>query len=310
MQAILEELPLTSRDAFACRDFVGRRFTAPWHAHPQYELTLIEEGSGFRLVGDSVERFESGDLVLVGGELPHCWTNPCASAEPRAFAIVAQFSLSFLGKDFLALPELLPLRTLLARAMRGLRFQGPVREMVRAQMHGLLRVRGDSRVVALLAILRVLAASEDTCPLSSSIYRPKELDPDDAHEAEDRMEVVCRFLLSEFTRELDVAEAASVAGMSHGAFRRAFRNATGKTLTHFVNELRIGHACRMLIDTDCDVSEASCASGYSNLSHFHRQFQRLVGCPPGAYRARHALAAAKVLVDPQSTTGKLVARNA
>src|SRR5690349_4200853 len=135
MQALFEKVPLKNHESFACREFISDRFTAPWHQHPEYELTLIERGEGLRLVGDSVESFAAGDLVLVGAGLPHCWINPSPPPDHAAHAIVVQFNLNFLGKEFFSLPELWPVRTLLARAMRGLTFAGAVRDAVQRQMH-------------------------------------------------------------------------------------------------------------------------------------------------------------------------------
>ncbi len=301
MQAVVEKVLLRENESFACREISVERFTAPWHVHPEYELTLIEHSSGTRLIGDSIEHFAAGDLVLVGGGLPHCWLNADSPPDQNARAIVAQFTPDCLGARFFDVPELRPVQSLLQRAARGLSFHGKVLRAVQRELRRLLVARTSTRVLGFLSVLGQLAEAREAVPLSSPSYKPVE----PTHSAA-RLERVHRFLMSEYKREISLIEVAAVAHMTTEAFCRYFRRTSGRTLTQFLNELRIGHACRLLVDCDASAAQACYSSGYNNLSHFNRQFLRIVGCTPSAYRKKYAQSCENGRsVNPVSGAGKL-----
>jgi AraC-like DNA-binding protein len=278
MKARVERVSPGGAASFLCRRRVDPRFGFYWHVHPEIELTLIVRSRGRRFVGDSIEPYEDGDLVLLGPNLPHTW-----DSDPRRGgrheAVFCQFSGSFLGPEFLRAPELAPARRLLDRSALGLRFSGKTQKAVARRMDGMDRLQGLARLAALLEVLDLLARSREVRTLSSREFVPS-LRRGDAG----RIDRVCRMLNERCTERVTLAEAAAAAHLSIPAFSRFFRRKTGRTLVAYLHELRTGLACRELIETERPVSDIAFDSGFNNLSNFNRRFRALKGMNPRDYR--------------------------
>jgi AraC-like DNA-binding protein len=252
------------------------RFPFAWHVHAELELTLIVRSRGRRFVGDSAEPYGDGDLVLLGSQLPHTWQSAPGPRRTHE-AVVCQFRAELPGEA----PEFRALRGLVARAARGLHFPAGAGEAAR-RLGDLERRQGAPRLVGLLELLDRLAALRRTRPLASRAYAPAAV-----AEGSSRIEGVCRELQSRFREPLSLAEAADLAHLSVPAFTRAFKRATGKTFVAYLNELRIGRACRDLIESERAVSDIAFAAGFQNLSNFNRRFLALKGLNPREFRRRH-----------------------
>jgi len=278
MKANVERVSTGGAASFICRRRTDARFGFYWHVHPEIELTLIVRSRGRRFVGDSIEPYEDGDLVLVGADLPHTWDSDPRRKGPHE-AVFCQFSASFLGPDFLRAPEMAAVRRLLDRAAQGLRFTGRTQKAVSRRMDGMERLQGLGRLAALLDVLHALAGSRDVRPLSSREFAPA-LRRGDA----DRIDRVCKFLNDRCTGRISLADAAAAAHLSIPAFSRFFRRRTGRTLVAYLNELRTGLACRELIETDRPISDIAFDSGFNNLSNFNRKFLELKRMSPRDFR--------------------------
>jgi AraC-like DNA-binding protein len=261
--------------------FVRRQsaFDFAWHYHREYELTLITEGTGTRYVGTTVERYHPGDLVLLGPDLPHTFASE--PYEGMAGAAVTQFRHDFLGPEFFALPQFRTLGDLLTRSARGLRF-GRSPDEARALLARLPRLQPAAQTVALLEVLCGLAADATATPITGPGYAPA---PSTA--VRDRIDAVCRYLQQNHTEPVDQAEVAALVHMSPTSFSRFFRGAMGRTLTDYVNQLRVETACALLTAAPLPVTEVAARSGYRNLSNFNRRFRELKGLRPTEYRAAH-----------------------
>jgi AraC-like DNA-binding protein/quercetin dioxygenase-like cupin family protein len=275
-----ELVPVGADASFIVREFKLPRFTSPWHIHPEYELTFIVAGRGLRFVGDNVTAFRPGDLVFVGANLPHYWR----SAGRRAHSLVVQFREDCLGKDFFQHPELHPIRQLLARARRGLQFTGQVRAAVADRMRHLHRFTGPARVAEFIAILAVLAQTRQARLLCSEGFQAAA-----DFTGSDRVHRACRYVFDHLSGEIRLDDAARAAALSPAAFCRYFKRATGRRFFDFVNDLRIGHACAQLIETDNSVAEIAYAAGFTNLANFNRRFRERHALTPSDYRRRHAI---------------------
>lgn len=283
MRALLERVALRPGESFACRPFAVRRFDSPWHFHPECELTLIERSHGLRFVGDSIERFEAGDLVLLGKNLPHYWTNP-PEWRGTARSIVVQFSLELLGPGWLQTPELAAVQRLLGRALRGVHFRGRPAAQAAERMRRMLTLAPLPRLQLLLETLDALAAAPGARLLASAGFAPV-FNTDDGS----RLGRVLDYVNRAAAEDVQQREAARLAGLSPAAFSRYFRKKLGHTFEAFVNEVRVGRTCRALIEApERAVAEIAYAAGYNNLANFNRQFRRRTGLSPVAYRARHA----------------------
>lgn len=283
LKAEFEWVPRSEAASFAVREFKLRAFSSPWHFHPEIELTHIVRSRGRRFVGDHIATFEPGDLVLIGSNLPHFWHNdpPAPGAQQLAHSVVVQFREDCLGSCFFSLPELGAVQRLLARARRGLQFTGGIRDAVAALMSKLPERDGLERVIDLLSILRLLSRTSEVAPLSSEGFAPS-LD----EWAGARINRAYRYVFDHFGEPFRYEAVAAAAGMSLSAFGHYFKRVTGRTLTDFVNEVRVGHARRRLIETPDTIAEVAFASGFQTLSNFNTRFRALTGLNPGEYRRR------------------------
>lgn len=282
MLAQLEKVSLGVGESFACRRFRTKRFTSPLHFHPECELTYIETGHGLRFVGDSIERFEPGDLVLLGPGLPHYWDNPPDWGN-GANSIVVQFLESAFGERWLDAPEMRGVRRLLRRARRGVRFQGKAAVQAAERMGRMTTLEPLPRVLLLWETLHGLSQARNASLLASAGYSPVFNGEDQG-----RLARVLDYVNGSLTDRVEQTEAARRAGLSPAAFSRYFRRKLGHTFEAFVNEVRVGRICRALMDEpEKTVAEIAFANGYGNLANFNRQFRRRAGMSPTDYRRTH-----------------------
>ena len=280
MKAIFQRLTTESEEGFAFKAIRSPGFDCPWHVHPEYELILVIQGHGYRIVGDNISRLSAGDLVLVGPGLPHIWQDERGSGgRASVYFLLMQFEDKFLGDGLLRLPAMEPLRRLLHRARRGLHIVGKTHGKVAALMKHMVDLEGMDRVLQFLQILVALAGSEDCEPIASPGFAA-----DTSLYDQERMDRVFQFLNRKVGEPVRLSEAARIVNLSEGAFSRFFRLHTGKTFPEFVNELRIGRACTLLMEDDLNITEVAYECGFTNLSNFNRQFLRLKGLSPHEFR--------------------------
>jgi AraC-like DNA-binding protein len=253
-----------------------------WHYHPEYELTLMLDTHGQRLVGDGVSDYESGDLVLLGPNLPHSWCPARANrkADKRGRCVVLQFRQDFLGEHFLKLPEMADVTRLLRASAQGLAFgHTPTGRKVG---HELALVPGfppAKQLATLLSVLVDLAAEPAARQLSTLNVKPVCRVTD-----QQRLNAICRYLNERFQQEIDFEDLALCLHVDQASLCRFFKRATGRTMTAYVNELRVGAAAELLIDTDESVLEIGLRVGFGNYSNFNRQFKRIKGFGPRTLR--------------------------
>lgn len=283
MKALFEKIPIQEQCSLLVRRFQLPYFDAPWHYHPEYELTYIAAGYGRRFVGDHVESFGVGDLVLLGPDLPHFWRADPSFYQPDSTAlsesIVVQFPAAF-GPNWLAhLPEAASICDLLKRARYGLRFSPSVISDLTPLLNQLVEQTRLSQVLGFLQIMDRLATDRNACLLASDGYQ---LAPGAAET--ERMKRVLEYTLARFSDEIRIEQIASVAGMAPAAFCRYFKKRTRKPYIEYLNELRIGHARKLLTDADLSVGQVGLECGFNNVSHFHRQFKLYTGMTPLRYQ--------------------------
>lgn len=267
--------------SFAWQAFDLPSFPYRWHFHAAYELTLITSGQGRRFVGDSIELFEPGDLVLLGPNLPHTWhSEPSRSGRSRA--VVIRFEGDCLGADFFDHGEMGRVRALLERSRRGLAFgRTPTsRDVADVVTKGTAASPFD-QVIRLLESLQILATKCRGRELSSDRYAWSARAADAR-----RIDRVCRHAMQHLSEPLTGSDMAGIASLSPEAFCRFFRRMTGRTFIGWLHEVRIGHACRLLATTSRPVLEIAVVSGFDNLSNFNRVFRRLRNCTPREFRQR------------------------
>ena len=261
-------------------------FDPNWHFHPHYQLFTVLEGTGKRLIGDSIHTFEPGDTVFLGPDIPHLWRSDPAYFESGSqlytHGIVLYFQEDFLGKDLLDRPEMLSIRQLLIDSKRGISYKGALKEHVCTELIALKNVEGFQSILRLLTLLDRLAHEEGGTPIASygyvNTYKISETE---------RMQKVHNYVLQHFSQDIRLGDVASLAGMSEAAFCRYFKARSNKTFIDFVNEIRIGHACKLLLEDQWTIAQIAYDSGFDSLSNFNRNFKRYIGHTPREYKGNY-----------------------
>jgi len=250
-------------------------FPFVWHVHPELELTLIVRGRGQRYVGDSMEPFDVDDLVLLGGDLPHTWH--ATSDRPDGCASIVTFFTHAAVPDQ---PEMRHVHRLVERATQGLAFNRRIARELRGDMHALAWQRDSRRLLTFWRILDRLGRVRTPRTLSTHTFtRP--------HTPSERKQIdrVCRWVADHVEEDIRQADAAALIHRSPSAFARFFKRMMGQTFVNYLVRLRVGRACRLLIETDLPITDIALQAGFNNLSYFNRCFRRHRDCSPRAYRA-------------------------
>lgn len=285
MKPSFEKLVLPLDGSIRCFDRKTIERPAGWHFHPEVEICFVRRGSGTRIVGDAIADYGDGDMALLGANLPHHWASDQYRGQKydRHPALVLQFDPLNFGEPFWRLAEMHEIASLLERAKRGLLVVGETRDAVAGILATLLDASPADRLLGLLRALFLISRSDELTPLASEGYvfvsRPR---------SQSRLNRVCKYIQDRLSDpKLNQAELAELVGMNPSAFSRFFKHGTQRTVTDYVNELRIGLASRMLIDTDAPILEICYSSGYENASNFNRRFREYRGMSPRDYRALH-----------------------
>lgn len=256
-----------------------------WHFHPEYELVLFTESTGKRFIGDHTDSLRPGDILLIGPNLPHYMRNDeqyyQGDPDLRIRAIVVHFRYDFLGENFFGLSEMAAIKKLLENSARGIQVYGRTQLNLADRMENLLKVKGYERLRCLLDILHIISQSGEQRLLSSIGFR-NAFTLNDA----ERINQVFEYMLENFTEEIKLSEAAARAHMFTSAFCKFFKKRTGKTFSHVLNEIRVGHACKLFIEQGCSVSDVCYSCGYNSLSYFNRKFKEHTKYAPIEYRRR------------------------
>lgn len=278
MRVRFEKISAPGR-SFVVRKISARNFTAPLHAHPEFELTLITAGTGRRLVGETLEDFGPGDLVLVGSNQPHRWTGEMNTAPRAARAWVVQFRADCLGPHFFAQPEMQRVNRLLRRVKGGLHFSPSLAADLAPVLEELAACGGVDRVCLFLKLLGRLAE------VPGRILSAAPEHPSRRNEAVGRIERVIDALERRYAEPgLTLAAIARVAAMHPSACSRFFTRTTGQTLMAYLAQVRIGHACRLLGETSRPIVDIAFDCGFGTISNFNRCFRELRGRSPRDYR--------------------------
>lgn len=282
----LQKSPISADRAFECHRLRAPHFDPNWHFHSEYQLFIVLKGTGTRCIGDHVQPFKPGDLVLTGPNLPHLWRS-----DPEYFegdsqlwteGIVIYFPRDFFSNPLLQRIELYLIRQLLWRAERGISFRGATAEKIQRMMMQLPDQKDFESILRLLQILHVLAQSDEYDLLANPGYSNtlKESDTE-------RMNKVHAYVMKNFREKITLEEVAALANMTPSSFSRYFKTHANKTFSAFLTGIRIGYSCKLLIEKKMNITQACYDSGFNTLSNFNRQFKTLTRYTPLEYRRRY-----------------------
>lgn len=278
MKPLIEKLPLSNNQSFVARTYRTPHFEVPWHQHIEVECILFTEGEGVAFVGNHVGEFKTGDVFFLGSNLPHCFQK--ASKDMITSAVVIQFNSSFWGDSFLNLPENQSIRDLLQAAAGGIKLSPEITSKISPIIKSLEFDKEAGRIINLYQLLWILSSHPIEQVLSTQEVREYNT------RQKERIDSVFQFSFAHFQESITLEQVATHAGMSVPAFCSYFKKSTKKTYTEFLNELRIAHACKLLVDTSKPIMEICFESGYNTLAHFNKQFLRLRHITPQRFRKK------------------------
>lgn len=277
MKAKLEQLtPADKHRSFICYKLVVKAFEFVWHYHPEYELTYVLNGKGKRLVGDSYEDFDEGDLVLIGPSVPHTWvTTPNFEGSPSA--VVIQFSTEFIG-PLLNYKEFSAIKPMLEKAGKGLKFEQENIGGIIDHLKLITTCNDADAFTTLISILQQLALVRGTV-LSSNQFKPFK-----GKEDQQRINKVFSYIQNEYAGKISLQKAASFIYLSDSAFCKFFKRISGKTFSDYVNDIRIVKACELLIETDKPIEQIAFETGFESQTYFNRVFLKKKSTRPKSFR--------------------------
>lgn len=284
MKAVEVYLPQDVDKSFIVFREEGNYFPAPWHYHPHYEFVLVTRSTGRRMVGDHIGYFDTDDLVFMGSMLPHVWVNdPVYLQEKsldRADALVIHFTEDFLGNGFMNIPEMAGFRRVLKLSERGLALRGKTRSRLNKIIKKMPAMSGLERLSSLLIIFDIMSRTKEYDFLASPMFVQNF-----QYSSSDRFRKISGYIMENFNKDISLSEIASVANMGVTTFCNFFREQFRVTFVEYLTTVRIGHACKLLVDEDRrSVVEIAYECGYNNLANFNKQFKKLKKMTPTDYR--------------------------
>ncbi|MBT2564782.1 helix-turn-helix domain-containing protein [Pedobacter sp. ISL-68] len=275
MKLMIEKLTLSENTSFVARTYRTPNFEVPWHSHAEYELILFTEGYGKCYIGNYIGDFTIGDVFFIGSNLPHTFQK--AEKDLVTSAVVVQFSEDFLGEHFLHIPEAKPVKKLFEIANQGLKIADGCNTELSLLISALENAKDFSRIIKLFECFELMANESHHKSLSTPYL-------DAVNFQQNKIDAIFKYTQQNFQQEIKLSEVAKIACMSISAFCMYFRKSTKKTYINFVNELRVGYACKLLIDTQKDIMGICYESGFNTLTNFHKQFLKVKLTTPSAYR--------------------------
>lgn len=276
MRPLVEKLPLSENTSFVARTYRTPHFEVPWHQHIEYELILFTQGEGTSFVGNYVGEFKTGDIFFLGSNLPHTFQK--AHKDIITSAVVVQFKEDFWGTRFLELAELKMIQQLFETSAQGLKIKGHTLQLLTPLIKELEWLKGFQRIIRLCECLQLIAEGQEFEKVST-----QEVKEFNARHKE-RIDKIFQYTIDNFQEPVALDTVAGHIGMSIPAFCNYFKKSTKKTYIDFLNEIRIGHACKLLMDTQKSIESICFESGYNTLANFNRQFLKVKKHTPSVYR--------------------------
>lgn len=285
MKAVRFVIPKTGGNSFRLQIDRAPYFYDSIHYHPEHQITFMIKGEGTSFIGNHVERFQPGDVYLIGKNVPH--VSKCdpgyyqGDPEMEAFSISLFFKDETFGTQFFEIPEMAHIKRLLQQAAMGVKIDGTDREVIGQLIEASQNQDGFQRFQSLMSILNTFANSEQSYTLSSVSYFTPSKEADN-----ERINVIFNFLSTHFKEEISLEQVSSIANMTPNSFCRYFKQRTGKAYSNFLNEMRIEYAGKLIAGSRQSFGNIAQDSGFNSISYFNRQFKKQIGLTPLQYRKK------------------------
>ena len=284
MPAQFEQIILNEDESFFIGIFQDNLEKSTWHYHNNYEISFITEGSGKRIVADSIEEFQPGDLVFLGKNLPHVWI---ADKEQGIWSnrtlemVFLQFTEKVLCSKLLALPEFFHVTKALSLSEQGIQIMGQTLNEVSELMLQMPYLKGFERMLHFFKMMDIIGKSETHINLASKEYLKARFTTGNK-----RIAAIHEYLMNNYREEVNLEKMAKLVNMAEGSLCRFFKDNMGITLFEYLNKLKTDFACKLLMNPDLSILDVCFDSGFNNLSHFNKQFRKTTGVTPTEYRKR------------------------
>lgn len=280
MEAILEKVDDSNISGIHAFIFEGTHFDMPWHFHPEFEFTYILESSGTRYVGNNISDFEPGDLVMIGGNLPHCWKNE-NDHSGTSRSIVIQWKQDIIHD----LEVFRPIQELLLRAQRGIKFRESENQKNVELMQKVVNTQGMNQYLTFMELMHNVAQQNDGVYLAGPSYSY-----DLSTTTTTRIEAIQTFVNEHYMEKIKLSDAANHLHLGEQAFSRFFSKTMNRPFFVFLNEYRVNRASRLILESDLQMSEIAYKCGYDSLPFFYKQFKKFKGYTPLDFRKKYVQA--------------------
>jgi len=278
----LEKVEKSTHSSFHTGLYRQPYFSGAWHYHPEFELLLIINGNGRRLVGDHGDDFEKNDLVLFGGYLPHAWMSDNKylkeDSTENCESIYIQFKKDIFGSHFIDIPELKGVRKILQYAERGIKITGKHKNKIIELLKKIPNLSSLDQLLKLIKVLDLIHSTDYELLASEKYLR------ESFYFKSNRILKVHEYIMENYQSTISVAECAEMVNMTVSSFCRYFKNETHYTFTNYLNKIRVDFAKKMLSNTDLPIKEIGFGCGYNSVPYFNKQFKKIEGVSPFSYR--------------------------
>lgn len=291
--SLLREItPLTPNDCFTIFSRTKVGFDFPIHYHEEFELNFIQHARGARrVIGDHIGEIDDVELVLIGPNLQHGWFTHKSKSD-HIQEITIQFHRDLFDEKFLQRNQMNLINSMFNRSLHGVLFSQEVIKIVAPVIAGLIEKQGFESVLSLMSILHELSVSRNMKTLSDrSFSRTGSISYNSR-----RINRIMEHINNNFGKTITLNEVSKLAGMTEVSFSRFFRQRTGKSFIDTVNEVRLGHASRMLIETTQTINEVALECGFNNISNFNRIFKKKKICTPKQFRKTYNASGTRTFV--------------
>ena len=284
MSAQFERIISKDDESFFIGIFQDNLEKSNWHYHNNFEISFITEGSGKRIVADSIEEFQPGDLVFIGRNLPHVWIadKELGVLSTRTLEMVfLQFTSDVLNPQMLTLPEFKYVAKALTLSERGIQVVGQTLNEVSELMLQMPYLKSFERMLHFFRIMDIIGRSDSLIHLASNEYLTARFTSGNK-----RIAAIHEYLMKNYREKIDLERLAALANLAEGSLCRFFKQKTGLTIFEYLNKIKVEFACKLLMDPNLNIMEVCLDSGFNNLSHFNKQFRETTDVTPTEYRKR------------------------
>lgn len=269
---------LSNSDSFLIQHKIKDNFDFPLHFHPEYELNFIHKGKGLkRIIGDHIKEITNYELVLTGPNLPHCWKlHNCTNKNIEELTIHIHQDL--LDEKLLSRSVFNSVRNLLNKSVYGISFSEDTIKEIMPRLYDLSNTKGINYFLKFISILHDLSISDNQKLLSTSSSSYS------SYENSEKTKKIHDYVQNNFQRKISLEEISNLINMTPVSFNRFIKKSTGKTFVSFVNNIRISHATKLLLQSDLSVGEIAYKCGFNNLANFNRMFKKLKNNTPSEFK--------------------------